>query len=492
VLWLYAADLEEFEGVAMQWPISHRKVTRAAVLAAALALAVAALAVAGPPASAVNPTDWPAYLYNSSHSSYNAPDAAITPTNATTAVKKWRWKGDAATMTGQPGPALYATPAVADGAVYIGSNNGYFYMVSESTGAVLHKRFIGYRPKLTCAARGFISSATVSRDPADGQDTVYVGAPDGYLYALRASDLTTKWRSVIDIPSTTVNDYFQWSSPTVANGKIYIGSASHCDKPLTRGAVVGYNQATGQEFARFFTVPEGYLGGGVWSSVAVDDNGNVYASTGTQPKNTTSRFDSVSIVKLDGATLTKLGSFTVPNAELGGDGDFGGSPTVFGPYVGACNKNGIYYALNRATMALVWKLRIGAKSSSADPAQCSSAAIYDGTSLYIAGDPTTIGGVAYRGSIRRVDPATGLVLWATGLPNSALGSPTKNGAGVVAVGTYDFTTGVPNAAYLVNAATGQIIRTLQTGGSYFAQPVFADGHVFATAGGLGVTAYGTP
>jgi outer membrane protein assembly factor BamB len=254
---------------------------------------------------------------------------------------------------------------------------------------------------------------------------------------------------------------------------------------------VGFNQATGAEFARFFTVPSGYLGGGVWSSVAAASDGTVYASTGTQPKNTTNRFDSVSIVKLDGTTLKKLGSFTVPNSELGGDGDFGGSPTVFGSRVGACNKNGIYYALDRATMTVAWKLRIGAKSSSASPAQCSAAAIYDGTSLYIAGDPTTIGGVAYRGSLRRVNPGTGAVMWATGLPDSVLGSPTMNGGGVAAVGTYD-STSVPNAVYLINRATGTVVKTIKTGGSVFAQSVFANGYVLTTAGGMGITAYHSP
>ncbi len=96
-----------------------------------------------------------------------------------------------------------------------------------------------------------------------------------------------------------------WSSPSVANGKIYIGSASHCDKPLTRGDLVAFDQATGTELARFFTVPAGFLGGGIWSSVAVDSSGYVYASTGTQPDGTQQRFYSVSIVKLDPATLQR-------------------------------------------------------------------------------------------------------------------------------------------------------------------------------------------
>jgi outer membrane protein assembly factor BamB len=456
-----------------------------------LMLAGLALVPAGSAASAaVGPTDWPAYLDGVGHSSYNAADTAITPGNVGTLVKKWHWRGDLPTITGQPGPALYSSPTVADGAVYIGANTGWFYKLDETTGKVLYKVFIGYQPKLTCAARGFISTATVAPDPVTGQDTVYVAAADGYLYALNASDLSLKWRSVIDIPSTTVSDYFDWSSPTVANGKIYVGSASHCDNPLTRGDLVGFDQATGTEIARFFTVPSGFLGGGIWSSVAVDSDGNVYATTGSQPKNTTNRYYSVSIVKFD-ALLHPLGVFTVPNSQLGGDGDFGGSPTIFGSDVGACDKNGIYYALNRASMTLDWETRIGAKSSSASPAQCSAAAIYDGTSLYMGGDPTTIGGVAYRGSILKMNPSTGAIIWQTGLPNSVIGSPTMNGGGVIGVGTYDFTT-VPNAEYLVNSSNGQIVRTLATGGTDFAQNVFADGYVFTANVGQGLNAYHLP
>ncbi len=178
----------------------------------------------------------------------------------------------------------------------------------------------------------------------------------------------------------------------------------------------------------------------------------------------------------------------MPNTQLFGDGDFGGSPVIFGPFVGACDKNGIFYALDQVTMTVVWEKQIGAKSSNASPAQCSAAPVYDGTSLYMAGDPTTIGGVAYRGSIRRLDPSTGATLWETGLPNSVLGSPTMNGGGVIAVGTYDFT-GTPNAVYLIDASTGAILRTLTTGGYTFAQTVFADGMLFTANTYRGLTAW---
>jgi outer membrane protein assembly factor BamB len=441
-----------------------------------------------PAASAITTQDWTSYLHDAQHSSLSPTQTQITPANAASLTQRWKFTGDKATMSGQPGPGIFASPTVADGSIYVGANNGYFYQLNATTGAVQHKVFVAFRKKISsCSARGFISTATVAPDPVTGVDTVYVGAPDSKLYAFNASDLSLKWVAVIDNPSPTVNDYFQWSSPTVANGKIYIGSASQCDKPLTRGAVVEYDQATGQELARWFSVPSGILGGGVWSSVAVDSDGYVYATTGTQPKGTTNRYNSVSIVKLTGDNLTFVGKFTVPDSELGGDSDFGSSPTITSTDVVACNKNGILYSLNRATMQLHWEVRFGASSNGDTPAQCSAAAIYDGTYLYMAGNGTTINGVTYGGSIRRLDPATGAFLWQRGLPNSVIGSPSLNAGGLIGVGTFNpaATASQPNASYLINANTGAIVRTVDSTGMYFAQPVFANGWLYtARTGGL--------
>ncbi|HRD59308.1 MAG TPA: PQQ-binding-like beta-propeller repeat protein [Nocardioides sp.] len=75
-----------------------------------------------------------------------------------------------------PGPGIFASPTVADGSIYVGANNGNFYQLNATTGAVQHKVFVGLRKKLSaCSARGFISTATVAPDPVTGVDTVYVG-----------------------------------------------------------------------------------------------------------------------------------------------------------------------------------------------------------------------------------------------------------------------------------------------------------------------------
>src|SRR6185295_13138594 len=92
-------------------------------------------------------------------------------------------------------------------------------------------------------AQGIVGSPAVRGD--QGHPYVYVNAPDGYLYELDANTGATVWRSVVQIPSPTVNDTFPWSSPTLFDGKVYVGISSNCDHPFVRGAVRSYNAVTG-------------------------------------------------------------------------------------------------------------------------------------------------------------------------------------------------------------------------------------------------------
>jgi outer membrane protein assembly factor BamB len=463
-----------------------RNVLRRGVIGGCVLAAVSALAGLMPAAWAVGPGDWTAFMAGPNHTSDAKGQTAITPANAGSLTMQWHFVGDQPTQKGQPKPAYNASPTVADGAVFIGSRTGWFYKLDEHTGKVLAKTFIGFQPGLTCTAGGIIATATVAKDPSDGQDTVYVGAPDGHLYALRASNLSTKWRSVIAIPSKTVSDYFQWSSPTVFGGKIYIGVSSHCDHPLIRGEVIGYSQASGKVLARYFDVPKGVVGGSVWSSVAAGTK-YVYATTGNGATGATRLHDTIAIVELRAGTLARVAIFQPPPSQRAFDVDFGASPTRFGSLVGACNKNGLFYALHVPSMKLAWERRVAMSPGNTGRATCIAASAYDGSSLYVGATTTSIGGHTFAGGIRRLDPATGKVLWATGLPNGVLGAPTLDGAGVLAVGTYG-SSATPNAVYLLNASTGKILATVITGSTDFAQSVFASGWLF-TANGNGVYAW---
>jgi hypothetical protein len=67
-----------------------------------------------------------------------------------------------------------------------------------------------------------------------------------------------------------------------------------------------------------------------------------------------------------------------------------------------------------------------------------------------------------------------------------MGSPTLNGTGVLAAGTYNTADVTQNAVYLLDASNGNILTTIpQSNNIVFAQPVFAGTHLFvANAGGF--------
>lgn len=471
------------------------KITRQALVVITVVVTLAAYAAASAVAAtgssrhhvAATTANWPAFLHGPQHSSMNAVATAITPVTAATLTKVWTWTPPGATMPGQPGNALFATPAVVDGRVYEGANTGVFYALSLKTGKVLWQQFLGFVPRLTCGARGITSSATVARDPATGAETVYVAGGDGYMYALDAATGTVEWKSVIAIPSTTKNNYYDWSSPAVANGNVYIGVSSECDIPLVKGGLKEFNQETGALENFYRTNPGGKIQSSIWSSPAATPNGqSVFVSTGNGPAG-----DAVSIVRLNASTLAREDGWAVPKSQQTHDSDFGGSPTLFNatisgksvPMVGACNKNGIYYALQQNDLSAgpVWGTQVG--SPPQDSAQCDGAAVWDGSHLFVPSNNTTIDGTAYAGSISMLDPATGAPIWQLGLPGSVTGSPTLDGGGVLAVQTRS-----SSGTYLVDAATGTILANIPTGNE-FGQPVYASNMILFPTQGFGLWAY---
>ena len=466
-------------------------------LAAAVACAVAATIAIAAPSGAATFINWPGYLGGPSHDSQASAATAITTADAATVAPVWTWTPPA--IAGRPPNQLNASPTVYDGTVYIGANTGVFYALSEATGAVVWSHTMGFVHHIagaTCGARGITATAAVATDPVTGTPTVYVAAGDGYLYALNAATGKLAWRSVIALPSKTVQNYYDWSSPAVIGGHIYVGISSQCDNPLVRAGVAEYSQHSGAHLRTFFTVPAGAIGGSVWSSPAATTHG-VWITTGN---NCPPRYagEGCSIVHL-GAGLKLLDSWAIPPSQQIADADFGGSPTLFQaslagvstPMVGACNKNGVYYAWRSADTAAgpVWEVNAGAPTGSGDVA-CLSAAAFDGTNLYEGTPVATVAGVSVPGSLLALDPASGATAWQTPLPAEVLGSPSVDGAGVVAVSTYGFG-GAANVTDLIDTSDGTVLASLPTpkNSATFAQPVFADGFLLVASVSGGLTAY---
>jgi outer membrane protein assembly factor BamB len=431
--------------------------------------------------------NWPAYLHGKAHSSDNGAATAITPAKVAGLTRAWTWKPAGPTMPGQPS-GLLASPTVVNGRIYIGANTGVFYALDEATGHVIWHRFLGFVPTLTCGKLGIVATATVAKDPVTSVLTVYVAGGDGYLYALNTATGKVAWRSVIAIPSATVSDYYDWSSPTIAGKRIYVGVSSNCDSPLVAGGLKEYNQATGSQVAFYQTYPGHSVAPSIWSSAAVSTASRaVFVTTGNGPGG-----DAESVVRLKAAGLARTSAWQVPAGQRGSDSDFGGSPTLFSavlggvstPMVGACNKNGTYYAWRQGNLHAgpVWQRTLGAPYTSGP--QCDAAAVWNGKHLFVAANHTTINGKAFAGSIRMVNPATGAYLWQRGISGPPIGTPTLDGAGVLAVTEYVKS----GQLVIINAATGSVLRTIATGPD-FGQPVFADNMMLVPTQNNGLWAY---
>jgi len=418
--------------------------------------------------------DWGSYLGGPQHTSYAVNATTITVANAGTLHPMWTWTPVAKAPYQ---PYLYSSPITSGGVVYIGAATGDFYAVNASNGKQIWRKQL---PVSTCdTPAGLVSSATVATDPVTHKSVVYVGGADHYLYALDPKTGTTVWRSVV---GGTDSHYYNWSSPTVVDGRIYMGVAITCDVPFTNG-VEAFDQHTGNLLDRWYIAGPTGLGAAVYTSAAVASDGSVFVTTGDE--NGGSPQDAESVVKLRGSDLTRLAGWQVPGVT-GENLDFNASPTLFTagttPMVGACNKNGVFYAFRQADLsAPAWTRRLGVREPSPG-LFCGGSAAFDGTKLYVGANqrPNT----TLPGGIYQLDPTTGHPDWYTGLDNGpVLGTPTVDGAGVLAVPTFNGA-GNNGAVYLVDKSNGTILKKLSFAGPIFAQPVFEEGRLLVAGPSL--------
>ena len=440
--------------------------------------------------------DWPQYLFENGHSSNNGLATTITTANASTLVEDWSFIDPQPTIEGQPNASFYSSPTVFQGVVYIGSNTGNFYALDETTGTLLWQQFLGYVTAITCGnGQGVTSTATLATDPVSGALTVYVGGGDGYLYALDAATGNIVFRQFVTDIGTNQNTGFIWASPTIMNGRIYLGWASQCDHPLVRSGIKSFDQHTGTLLKTFFTGNQDATGAGVWSTAATDGS-SLWITTGNS-RTMHNAAHAFAIVKLQANNLRFVQEWLNP---LTGDLDWGSSPTLFQArlnnrntkMVGASGKDGVFHAFdaNNLQNGPVWSFQIGA-SEDFQTGTCLAAPIWDSSSkrLFVAGNLTTINSTSFAGSVRAFRPADGSIIWETGLTGGPImGSPTLNGSGVLAAGTYNLPDTSQNAVYLLDSSNGNILATIpQPGNIVFAQPVFAGNHLFVANAGAFVS-----
>ncbi|MGZ3616807.1 MAG: beta-alanine-activating enzyme beta-propeller domain-containing protein [Ktedonobacteraceae bacterium] len=218
-------------------------------------------------------TNWTMFGYDRKHTHTNPYENVLSQANVSNLAAKWI------------APILLGTissPAVVNGVVYIGSDDGSLYAFNAQTGTQLWRVTTG---------------SNINSSPAVVNGVVYVGSHDSNVYAFNARTGIQIWKaptgadiamsspvvinSVVYIGSEDQNLYALnaqtgaqlwkaptggWiiSSPTVANGVVYVGSQDN--------SLYAFNARTGIQLWSYQT------GNWIWSSPAVA-NGLVYVGS---------------------------------------------------------------------------------------------------------------------------------------------------------------------------------------------------------------------
>jgi outer membrane protein assembly factor BamB len=309
-----------------------------------------------------------------------------------------------ATNSGYGGP-VQTSPSVADGVVYVGSDNpgglNEDYAVNASDGSLVWEVPYGY---------------AVPSSMAFANGLVYFGTDNGVLYALNASN-GSDW--ICEPPGSG------YSSPAVTDGVVYAGAG---------GGVNAVNAITCAVLWNYMT------GGTVASSPAVA-NGVVYIGSGDN-----------NLYALNANTGTLMWSYTTGGAVAS-------SPAVANGVVYVGSDDNKVYALNASTGALLWSYTTGA-AVEARPA-IANEVVYIGSTdnhlyglnastgkllwSYVTGgavesSPAVANGVVYIGSddnkVYALSASTGALLWSYTTGGSVKSSPAVAN-GVVYVGSDD-------------------------------------------------------
>src|SRR5713226_7075341 len=199
---------------------------------------------------------WPMYLYDISHSSFNPYELRIGKHNVASLDVNW--------VIDLSAP-IAAAPTISGGVAYVGAWDGNFYAIDTRTGGILWSTFVGKaadpESSWCMSAIGVTSQATVV------SAVVYVGGGDSAVYALDKDTGSQLQRIPLADPR---GGAYLWSSVTLYKNALYIGIASLGDCPLVRGALVRIDLANpAQPLFRWFA-PQDELGGGIWSTPAID------------------------------------------------------------------------------------------------------------------------------------------------------------------------------------------------------------------------------
>jgi quinohemoprotein ethanol dehydrogenase len=142
---------------------------------------------------------------------------------------------------------MFTAPIAVDGVLYLALGHAVVHAVDGRTGKLLWR----YDPEVGKVAGTKLRGGWGSRGMANAGGRLFVGTVDGRLIAIDAKSGRKLW----SVETTAPDDgRIITGAPWVFDGKVVIGHGGADMNPV-RGYVTAYDQKTGRQLWRFFTVP---------------------------------------------------------------------------------------------------------------------------------------------------------------------------------------------------------------------------------------------
>jgi alcohol dehydrogenase (cytochrome c) len=328
-------------------------------------------------------TDW--LMYSGDYTGRrHSPLTQITPQNVSRLTPQWAFQAD----TIATGRGFESTPLVVDGVIYLTGANGNAWAIDARTGRQFWRFRYPNAPDLTAGA-----TYPVNRGFAALGNQLFMVTLDAHVLSLDMKTGAVVWNSVLE---DYKNGYAATPAPLVVKDKVIVGSSGG-ENP-TRGFIQAFDAKTGKKLWRFYTIPNpGEKGSETWPSPDVAMRGGaaawvtgtydpelnlVYYGTGNPnpdyygDERKGDNLYTCSIVALDADTgqLKWHYQFTPHDTH---DWDSNHIPVLADVQIGGqsrkvvmvANRNGFFYALDRATGKLLlakpftdtnWAREIGA------------------------------------------------------------------------------------------------------------------------------------
>jgi alcohol dehydrogenase (cytochrome c) len=207
--------------------------------------------------------DWPSYNGQTSGSRYS-PLAQITARNVARTVPRWIFSLPSTSR-------LQVTPVVVSGVMYVTSANECYALDAGSGREVWHYQ----RPR----TKGLVGNAAggINRGVAVAGDRVFMVTDHAHLIALNRFTGALLWETEM---ADWRQNYNATGAPLAVGGLVVTGTSGGDEG--VRGFVAAFDQATGTEAWRFWTVPRpGEPKADTWQGTGIEHPGATTWLTGT-------------------------------------------------------------------------------------------------------------------------------------------------------------------------------------------------------------------